>query len=615
MTIEYLVIVGYLALLITMGAVFRSFNSNISDYFRNGCKGTWWLVGASAFMGVFSAWTFTGAAGAAFESGWSILIIFFANVVAFAIHAAFLAPWFRQLRAVTAPEVIKTRFGTTTQQAYAWLYAVLRMLQAAVWLWSLAVFISSVFDWTGIASAIGLSEVQFVIVIVGIVVLFYSVSGGSWAVMATDVIQSLVLIPLTVLVAVLCMREIGWIDGFTGAVDDAGLRNDFAIVSDPGTVESDPTKPDFWKYTWLFVFATLIYKVVAFSTMDVAQKYFGVKDGREARLAALLAGGLMVLGMGFWFVPPMVARLLWQDEVMAVDLKKPAEAAYAIAGLKVLPGGLIGRMIVSMLSATMSSMDTGLNKNAAVFTRDIIPFVNKLTGRDEISAKALFLIGQITSCLLGIGIIMIALYFAAQGEGEDASDKGVFEVMLDIGAMLALPMATPLALGLFIRRVPRWAAIVSAIAGLIPSVIAFKAGEGTIPQGVIESVPESLRWVVERDWAYHTKVFVNLGFGIVAFVATMPFWRTVSDADRTIVDGFFETMRRKIDFAAEVGESNDHRQLKVIGGFAFVFGTAVTLLAILPMHEWIDRLSIAFVGGFVLLAGLGFSLAGRRGRP
>ncbi|MEO1718152.1 MAG: hypothetical protein AAFR76_13700, partial [Planctomycetota bacterium] len=391
MTIEYLVIVGYLALLITMGAVFRSFNSNISDYFRNGCKGTWWLVGASAFMGVFSAWTFTGAAGAAFESGWSILIIFFANVVAFAIHAAFLAPWFRQLRAVTAPEIIKTRFGTTTQQAYAWLYAVLRMLQAAVWLWSLAVFISSVFDWTGIASAIGLSEVQFVIVIVGIVVLFYSVSGGSWAVMATDVIQSLVLIPLTVLVAVLCMREIGWIDGFTGAVDDAGLRNDFAIVSDPGTVESDPTKPDFWKYTWLFVFATLIYKVVAFSTMDVAQKYFGVKDGREARLAALLAGGLMVLGMGFWFVPPMVARLLWQDEVMAVDLKKPAEAAYAIAGLKVLPVGLIGLMIVSMLSATMSSMDTGLNKNAAVFTRDIIPFVNKLTGRDEISAKALFL--------------------------------------------------------------------------------------------------------------------------------------------------------------------------------------------------------------------------------
>ncbi|MEO0630224.1 MAG: hypothetical protein AAFY46_05800, partial [Planctomycetota bacterium] len=435
MTIEYLVIVGYLALLITMGAVFRSFNSNISDYFRNGCKGTWWLVGASAFMGVFSAWTFTGAAGAAFESGWSILIIFFANVVAFAIHAAFLAPWFRQLRAVTAPEVIKTRFGTTTQQAYAWLYAVLRMLQAAVWLWSLAVFISSVFDWTGMASAIGLSEVQFVIVIVGVVVLFYSVSGGSWAVMATDVIQSLVLIPLTVLVAVLCMREIGWIDGFTRAVDDAGLRNDFAIVSDPGTVEPDPTKPDFWKYTWLFVFATLIYKVVAFSTMDVAQKYFGVKDGREARLAALLAGGLMVLGMGFWFIPPMVARLLWQDDVMAVDLKKPAEAAYAIAGLKVLPVGLIGLMIVSMLSATMSSMDTGLNKNAAVFTRDIIPFINKLTGRDEISAKALFLIGQVTSCLLGIGIIIIALYFAAQGEGENASDKGVFEVMLDIGAM------------------------------------------------------------------------------------------------------------------------------------------------------------------------------------
>lgn len=75
----------------------------------------------------------------------------------------------------------------------------------------------------------GLSEVQFVFV--GVVVLFYSVSGGSWAVMATDVIQSLVLIPLTVLVASVCMREIGWIGGFSQAVDDAGPRPHQRVVA------------------------------------------------------------------------------------------------------------------------------------------------------------------------------------------------------------------------------------------------------------------------------------------------------------------------------------------------------------------------------------------------
>ena len=48
--IEYTVIGVYLALLVAIGAVVKRFNKDDSDYFRNGCKGTWWLVGASAFI-------------------------------------------------------------------------------------------------------------------------------------------------------------------------------------------------------------------------------------------------------------------------------------------------------------------------------------------------------------------------------------------------------------------------------------------------------------------------------------------------------------------------------------------------------------------------------------
>ena len=65
--IEYFVIIGYLALIISVGLVFKQFSSNTDDYFRGGAKGTWWLVGSSAFMSAFSAWTFTGAAGIAYE--------------------------------------------------------------------------------------------------------------------------------------------------------------------------------------------------------------------------------------------------------------------------------------------------------------------------------------------------------------------------------------------------------------------------------------------------------------------------------------------------------------------------------------------------------------------
>lgn len=609
MIVEYIVIAGYLAFLVLMGLVFRSFNSNVSDYFRSGCKATWWLVGASAFMGVFSAWTFTGAAGSAFESGWSILIIFLGNVVAFGVHALMLAPWFRQLRAVTAPEVIKKRFGPGTQQVYAWLYAVLGMLQAAVWLWSLSVFIAAVFDWNTVAQSLGMTEVQFIIAVVGLVVLTYSVSGGSWAVMATDVIQSVVLIPLTILVAFLCIIEIGGISNLFSGIRDAGLEDKFHIISPPGELQPQEDHPDFWKYTWIFAWATLIYKVVTFSTIDVAQKYFGVKDGKEARLAALLAGGLMLLGMGFWFVPPIVARLLWSDEVLAMDLSKPAEGAYAVAGMKVLPTGLVGLMIVSMLSATMSSMDSGLNKNAAVFTRDIIPFFKRLTGTAEFSARASFLIAQVTSFILGVSIIGIALYFAKRG--ESGGGKGVFEMMLDIGAMLSLPMAVPLALGLFIKRVPAWSAFVSVAAGVVPSAIALLASKDVFSDQLVNALPGFLSPLFDSSWPYHLKVFINLGVGSLAFLATIPFWAKVSQQTRQRTDEFFETMHKPIDFKAEVGEANDGAQLKVIGSFTAAVGIGITLLVAIPSHTWADRLSVLFVGGFVALVGGGLVLAGK----
>jgi len=539
--------------------------------------------------------------------------------VAFAVHALFLAPWFRQLRAVTAPEVIRKRFGPGTQQVYAWLYAVLGMLQAAVWLWSLAVFIAAVFDWTGIAKSVGMSEVQFVIAVVGLVVLTYSVSGGSWAVMATDVIQSIVLFPLTILVAFLCLREIGGVGALFHKIDEAGLTSHFAIISPPGEIQPKEGHPDFWKYTWLFAWSTIIYKVVTFSTIDVAQKYFGVKDGREARKAALLAGGLMLFGMCFWFIPPIVARLLWSDDVLAMELSKPAEGAYAVAGLKVLPAGMVGLMIVSMLSATMSSMDSGLNKNAAVFTRDIIPFFQRLTGKSEFSDKASFLIGQITSTLLGITIIGIALFFDNKSS-RGAGGKGVFETMLDIGAMLSLPMAVPLALGLFIKRVPTWSAAVSVTAGVIPSAIAYLAPKGVFPDTFVNALPGFVAPLFDGGWPYHLKVFINLGVGTLAFLLTMPFWSKVSDDTRTRTNEFFETMHKPVDFEAEVGEANDTRQLHVIGAFTAAVGSAILLLVLIPSHTLSDRLSVLFVSGLVVAAGVGFLWAGKnqgaaRGNP
>ena len=53
--IEYVVIAAYLLLTIVVGLVFKNFSTNTDDYFKGDSKGTWWLVGTSAFMGSFTA--------------------------------------------------------------------------------------------------------------------------------------------------------------------------------------------------------------------------------------------------------------------------------------------------------------------------------------------------------------------------------------------------------------------------------------------------------------------------------------------------------------------------------------------------------------------------------
>src|SRR5512137_2974370 len=101
--------------------VFRRFVVNVSDYFRGGGKAVWWLVGGSAFMVQFSAWTFTGAASVAYRDGWPIAVIYVGNALGFLCNALYFAPKFRQLRVVTAVDAIRLRFGRTSEQFFAWL--------------------------------------------------------------------------------------------------------------------------------------------------------------------------------------------------------------------------------------------------------------------------------------------------------------------------------------------------------------------------------------------------------------------------------------------------------------------------------------------------------------
>ncbi len=555
--IEYLVIIGYLALIAMVGVVFKKFSSDTDDYFKSGSKGTWWLVGSSAFMSAFSAWTFTGAAGVAFESGFSVMIIFLGNALGFFLNFLFLGPWLRQMRVTTFPEAISKRFGEKTRMFYALYEVPIRILYSAMALYGLGIFCSAVFGY----------NIYQVILVCGVIVLFYSATGGRWAVMATDFLQGLILIPLTMIIAWLCIHELGGIENMFAQIDSQGLSEEFSMINS-GVLFGGA-------YTWGWATAMVTKGFLVFNSMYAGPRYFSVKDGREARKAALLASFLFLMGGLIWFLPPITARLLFSEEVMALGISKPAEAAYAIASINVLPAGLIGLIVVAILTATMSSMDTGLNTNVAILIKDIYPKVSRRFKWKAKSETELLRYGRGYTWVMGGVIIILALYLA------QAKGKGIFEIMLDIGALLMNPIQIPLMWGLFVRRTPSWAALLSIGCALTVSTMAFM----NVPLSTFGFSPDA-------TWTFQVKFFGVLSAGSLGFLVSIPFAPAKGSVHRDMVDTFIKTMKTHIDFETEVGESNDLAQLKTIGWFGAVIAVFIALMLIIP-NPVNGRLAIA----------------------
>jgi len=545
--IEYLVIIGYLILIAVVGIVFKKFSSDTDDYFKSGSKGSWWLVGSSAFMSAFSAWTFTGAAGVAFESGFSVMIIFLGNAFGFFLNFLFLGPWLRQMRVTTFPEAISKRFGEKTRMFYALYEVPVRILYSAMALYGLGIFCSAVFGY----------NIYHVILVCGIVVLFYSATGGRWAVMATDFLQGLILIPLTIIIAWLCVSQFGGLGPMFREIEAQGLSEEFSMINS-GVLFGGA-------YTWGWASAMVTKGFLVFNSMYAGPRYFSVKDGREARKAAILASALFLIGGLIWFLPPITARLLFAEDVMALGISKPAEAAYAIASIKLLPVGLIGLIVVAILTATMSTMDTGLNTNVAILVKDIYPKLLRRFKWKPKSESELLRYGRLYTWLMGVFILLLALYLAQQ------KGKGIFEIMLDVGALLMSPIQIPLMWGLFIRRTPSWAALLSIGCAFTVSLMAFL------------NVPLStFGFSLEATWTFQAKFFGVLAAGSFGFLISIPFAPLKGSEHRNMVDQFITTMKTPIDFDAEIGQSNDLAQLKVIGWFGAAIAVFIALMLIIP---------------------------------
>ncbi len=575
---DYGVLIVYFTFLLGVGWFFRHFGGDSSQYFRGGGRMSWWLVGTSAFMGAFSAWTFTGAAGLAFEQGIVVMTIYWAGSFGFFCNWAWIAAWFRQTRVITSMEAVRARMGPVNEQVFTWLTLPIGVIVAGIWLYGLAIFC---------APAFGL-DLRLTIVMCGIAVVFMATVGGQWAIVAGDFVQALMLIPITIVAAVAAWIKVGGWEGL-----QAGLPAghwDFT-----GSAAAEFGK--FW------VVAMFIEKFFTQNALHGAGRYLNVRDGREARRAALLATILYGSGSILWFVPPLAARAMGMDLAGAFPgLTKPGEAAYVAMASQVLPVGLLGLMVTGIVSATLSSMDHGLNRNAGVFVRSVyVPLL-----RPRASEREQVLVGRLTTLVFGIVVILTALMYSSW------KDLGAFSLMFRFSALIGIPYAVPMVLCLFVKRVPDWAGWSTVLLGMgVGSLI----GNAHKIFGPLVNPDSFVAQVLEWTGGHHF-IAVTIGGSVIStlwfFGIHLAFRNRMNPKRVAEIEEFFARMRRPVEPATEEVEHTNTRGTIGIGRMCLAYGAFILLLVLIP-NTWVDRLAIAFCAAFV--AGVGYALLKLGQRP
>ncbi len=565
---DYAVLAFYFVFMLVISWVFRRFITNVSDYFRSGGQVLWWMAGGSAFMVSFSAWTFTGAASRAYSDGWPIAVIYFANALGFFMNAAYFGPKLRQLRVITSMEAVRLRFGRASEQTFTWVTLPLQMLTAGIWLYGLGTFFSAAFN----------IDVRLTIAVTGVSVLLISLIGGSWAVLASDFIQVLILMPVTVVTTFLAVAHVG---GWSVAVE--------RLSATTLNLEKLATT-DFL----LFWCVAIVFKqFLSTNNINDASRYLCVKDSAHARKAALLAGCLFLGGIVVWFLPPMIATLTHPDLAATFPkLKEPSEGSFFAIAQAVFPVGMTGLLVSGIFAATMSSMDSGLNKNAGVFIKNFYqPFV-----RPGATEKELLFAGKVTTTALGLSVILVAVFYST------IKDLTLFELMLKFQVLVSTPYIVPLVLGMVIRRTPGWAGWSTVAVCFLVSFLTERYLDIGWAARVFGVTDGATGWE-RQNWEQGIGLFTILGAGIAWFLFTKLFYDRERPEQRAAIEEFSRRLATPVDYAKEESAAaTDDKQSWLIGWLCLPYGAVVCLMALIP-NPLVGRLAFLFCGGVVMLIG------------
>jgi Na+/proline symporter len=316
--IDWLVLCGTLAFIVIYGTLKSRKNSDIDDYLKNDRKLRWWQIGISVMATQASAITFISTPGQAYEDGMGFIQFYFGLPIAMTILILFIIPIYHRLNITTAYEYLEDRFDIKVRQLTAFLFLIQRSLAAGITIYAPAIILSIVF---------GLN-LNLVTIILGLLVVIYTVSGGSKAVSITQQQQMAVMIGGLIAALVFIIYKVTQFVPFTDSLH---------ILKSAGKLNLIDTKFDFKnKYNiWSGLIGGTFLSLSYFGTdQSQVSRYLGGKSLREIKLGLafnaifkipmqllILFTGVMLFVFYIYVKPPILF-----NQVEVNNLKKSAYA-------------------------------------------------------------------------------------------------------------------------------------------------------------------------------------------------------------------------------------------------------------------------------------------------
>ena len=283
--LDWIVLSSTLLIIVIYGTLKTRGSKNAIDYIKGGSEAKWWTVGISVMATQASAITFLSTPGQAFNDGMGFVQFYFGLPIAIIIICIVFIPIYHKLKVFTAYEYLESRFDLKTRTLTSILFLIQRSLAAGITIFAPAIILSSVLGW----------DLTTLNIIIGLLVIVYTVSGGTKAVNYTQKYQMAVIFTGLIITFLIIVSSLPDNVSFQKAIELAGVNDKMKILDFSFDFEN--------RYTvWSGVIGGTFLALSYFGTdQSQVQRYLSGKSLKEMQMG-MIFNGILKIPMQFFIL-------------------------------------------------------------------------------------------------------------------------------------------------------------------------------------------------------------------------------------------------------------------------------------------------------------------------